>query len=86
MLFRSEKQTEGAKRKQPKRAEKTVEDIMLSRAFKLKSKYLSVSGQATAFIGAVREDSQFKWISEEIMQPVVDAQNALQGEPRQINM
>jgi hypothetical protein len=75
----------GPRRKQRKQ-EKTVEDIMLSRAFRLKSKYLSVSGQAMAFIGAVREDSQFKWISEEIMEPVVAAQKALQQEPHQINM
>lgn len=71
------------KRKATKRNEKTVEDIMLQKAFRLKSKYLSTSGQAVQFIGAIREDSQFSWISEEIMHDLVAAEAALQKAVRQ---
>ena len=56
---------------------KTVEDILLSKAAKVKAKYLSVYGQCTAFVGAAKSDPQFDWISDENMAPIYKAQELL---------
>ncbi len=56
---------------------KTVEDILLSKAAKVKAKYLSVHGQCTAFVGAAKSDPQFGWISSENMSPIYKAQELL---------
>jgi chromatin remodeling complex protein RSC6 len=56
---------------------KTVEDILISKAAKVKAKYLSVYGQCTAFVGAAKSDPQFGWISDENMAPIYNAQDAL---------
>ena len=93
MLFRSTDQSEKSEKRvqeatddshQRKKARATkttkaasVDDILLQKAMRLKQKWLTVCGQAQAFVSAVQTDAQFSWISAANMEPIKLAQEQL---------
>jgi hypothetical protein len=76
-----EETDDGHQRKKAKATKTTkaasVDDILLQKAMRLKQKWLTVCGQATAFVGAVQTDAQFSWISAANMEPIKIAQGQL---------
>jgi hypothetical protein len=57
--------------------DKSVHEILLGKAMKLKQKWLTTCGQAAAFTGAVSSDPQFAWISDANMEPIKAAKDKL---------
>lgn len=62
--------------REPKKTRKAV-DVLLTKAMKLKTRYLMCTGQASAFIGQIGNEVAYNWISEELLGPVLEAQKAL---------
>jgi hypothetical protein len=59
---------------------KSITDLLLISAAKTKSKYLTVTGQCAALLHQVRTDPAFGWISQQILDPVLQSQSKLQGQ------
>ena len=57
---------------------KDIIDLLTTKALKTKSRYLNVTGQATAFRHQVCTDPAYSWVNETIMAPVLQCHEALQ--------
>ena len=56
---------------------KTILDMQMSKAYAVKRRYLTISGQASAFLAQAQSDEQFQWMSQPMLQPVQEAQKKL---------